>query len=362
VELAIDHWRESSDGILDLHFASEPRRQELLRRLNHAPGGIAELVRMREQLLEATSSRPVLRAVDRDFVHLFASWFNRGFLVLKPIDWTTPINILERIVHHEAVHAIENWDDLRNRLKPPDRRCFAFFHPQLVDEPLIFVEVALTKEMPSAIGPLLVSARSPLSPRDATMAVFYSISNTQKGLASVSFGNFLIKQVVAELQNELPHLQTFATLSPMPGFAAWLKSERVGESSRWIDRSDMVDLELLDIPRWHIDATHLAVLRGTLLRLGARYLMDVRDPAGRLLDPVARFHLGNGARLERLNFLGDTSARGLEQSYGLMVNYCYALDDIEKNHEAFAERGTVVASLAVRQQRNIGSDDTLSVH
>jgi malonyl-CoA decarboxylase len=203
-----------------LHNASEPRRQELIRRLNLAPGGTFALVRMREELLDHLSARPDLKAVNEDFVHLFSSWFNRGFLVLRPIDWRTPANILEKIIRYEAVHAIQDWNDLRNRLEPTDRRCFGFFHPQLVEEPLIFVEVALTTDIPGAIAPLLAMDRTPIPAKEATTAVFYSISNTQKGLGGVSFGNFLIKQVVEDLKRELPNLRTFVTLSPVPGFAA----------------------------------------------------------------------------------------------------------------------------------------------
>ena len=190
---------------------------------------------MREELLEYLPDHPELKPVDTDFTHLFSSWFNRGFLVLRPIDWTTPANILEKIIRYEAVHAIQDWDDLRNRLEPEDRRCYGFFHPQLVDEPLIFVEVALTREIPDAIGPLLDLSRMPIAATEATTAVFYSISNTQKGLGGVSFGNFLIKQVVENLKRELPNLKTFVTLSPVPGFARWLDRERKTEKSAWLD-------------------------------------------------------------------------------------------------------------------------------
>ena len=204
IELAIEAVRQDqgTDALESLHAAAEPRRQELIRRLNLAPGGTSALVRMREELLEFLPKHPELKCVDADFSHLLSSWFNRGFLVLRPIDWTTPANILEKIIRYEAVHAIQNWDDLRNRLQPEDRRCYGFFHPQLVDEPLIFVEVALTKEIPGAIGPLLDLGRIPIAASEATTAVFYSISNTQKGLGGVSFGNFLIKQVVENLKRE----------------------------------------------------------------------------------------------------------------------------------------------------------------
>jgi len=350
LEQVVAAWHSNTATESDIHFASEPRRQELFRRLNRAPGGTTALVRIREQLLTCLSSKPELTIVDRDMAHLFFSWFNRGFLVLKPIDWTSPVNILERIIQHEAVHAIQNWDDLRNRLKPTDRRCFAFFHPQLADEPLIFVEVALTKEIPVAIAPLLEFDRVPISAHEATIAVFYSISNTQKGLAGVSFGSFLIKQVVADLQYELPHLKKFVTLSPIPGFASWLNKERADKATQWVSTSARAALKHLDEPGWHTDPIRCATVQQALLPIVASYLVKAQTSNGRPIDPVARFHLGNGASLERLNFLGDSSSNGLEQSHGLMVNYCYALDHIEKNHEAYAERGTVVASPAVHEQ------------
>ena len=331
-----------------LHAAAEPRRQELVRRLNLAPGGTAALVRMREELLRHLRSNPELAPVDADFSHLFGSWFNRGFLVLRPIDWTTPANILARIIRYEAVHAIQNWDDLRNRLEPTDRRCYGFFHPQLADEPLIFVEVALTREIPDSVAPLLDLGRTPIEAEEATTAVFYSISNTQRGLAGVSFGNFLIKQVVEELKAEQPNVRTFVTLSPVPGFASWLAREREKPASTVLDEGRRAALAALDTPGWHLDPEAAAAVREALLPVAAHYFLVARTPDGRPVDPVARFHLGNGARLERLNFLGDTSPNGLRQAHGLMVNYLYALDEIEKNHEALAEKGVVAASQAVR--------------
>jgi malonyl-CoA decarboxylase len=303
---------------------------------------------MREALLTLLSGDGELRAVDRDFVHLFASWFNRGFLVLRRIDWTTPAHILEKIIRYEAVHAIEDWDDLRNRLAPADRRCYAFFHPQLVDEPLIFVEVALTRNIPDAIAPLLDQSRRVMAAQDATTAVFYSISNTQKGLGGISFGNFLIKQVVEELKQDLPNLQTFVTLSPVPGFAGWLAKEREGEDSIF-DATQKETLALLDHDGWWDEETSAHRLREIMLPAAAHYFLVARDGRGRQIDPVARFHLGNGARLEQMNFAGDLSEKGLQQSHGLMVNYLYALDEIESNHEAFAEKGTVVATPAIRK-------------
>ena len=351
IEMAIEAVRrdEGPEALEGLHAAAEPRRQELIRRLNLAPGGTSALVRMREELLAYLPKHPDLKCVDADFTHLFSSWFNRGFLVLRPIDWTTPANILEKIIRYEAVHAIQNWDDLRNRLQPEDRRCYGFFHPQLVDEPLIFVEVALTKEIPNAIGPLLDLARTPIAAAEATTAVFYSISNTQKGLGGVSFGNFLIKQVVENLKGEGPDLKTFVTLSPVPGFARWLGRERKTEESSCLDGTAKEALTILDEPDWHENPGKTDKVRAVLLSAAAYYFLKAKDPKGRPDDPVARFHLGNGARLEHLNFLGDVSPNGLKQSHGLMVNYLYALDEIEKNHEAFAEKGAVTASPTVRK-------------
>jgi malonyl-CoA decarboxylase len=351
IERAIEAVRQDTgtDALEGLHAAAEPRRQELIRRLNLAPGGTSSLVRMREELLEYLPKHPELKCVDSDFTHLFSSWFNRGFLVLRPIDWTTPANILEKIIRYEAVHAIQNWDDLRNRLQPEDRRCYGFFHPQLVDEPLIFVEVALTKEIPDAIGPLLDLSRTPIAATEASTAVFYSISNTQKGLGGVSFGNFLIKQVVENLKRELPNLKTFVTLSPVPGFARWLDRERKTEETGCLDSAAKEVLSILDGPDWSTDPWKVEKVHDILLSVAAYYFLKAKDPKGRPVDPVARFHLGNGARLERLNFLGDVSAKGLKQSHGLMVNYLYALDEIEKNHEAFAEKGVVAASPGVRK-------------
>ena len=355
VELAIEAVRSdpSSEALERLHAAAEPRRQELIRRLNLAPGGTSALVRMRENLLGHLPAHPSLRSVDADFSHLFCSWFNRGFLVLQGIDWTTPANILEKVIQYEAVHAIRDWDDLRNRLLPADRRCYAFFHPRLVDEPLIFVEVALTREVPGAIGPLLDLERTPIAAAEATTAVFYSISNTQKGLHGVSFGNFLIKQVVESLRSELPNLQTFVTLSPVPGFASWLRNERrVGMPAELAASVERIRPILEDMA-WPADPSSTSKVRATLLAAAANYLLNAKDGRGRPLDPVARFHLGNGARLERLNLLADLSEKGMRQALGLMVNYKYALDDLEQNHEAFVEHGVIAASPLVRSATRI---------
>jgi malonyl-CoA decarboxylase len=343
---AIAGWQTAPDGDAgELHLASEPRRQELFRRLNRAPGGTAALVAMRADLLGLIPTHHDLATVDRDLVHLFGSWFNRGFLVLRRIDWATPANILEKVIRYEAVHQIRDWDDLRRRIDPVDRRCYAFFHPALIDEPLIFVEVALTEGIPSAIAPLLAKDHEPVAVTRARTAVFYSISNCQRGLARISFGNFLIKQVVEELRRELPKLDTFVTLSPVPGFMAWLGRERdtlVADDNREL-------LAALDDPGWPDDAGRAAALRALLEPLVAHYFLKAKTPRGLPVDPVARFHLGNGARLERIGWLGDRSPKGLRESAGIMVNYLYDLDDIEKNHEAYANQGEVAASNAVRK-------------
>ncbi|SFY45228.1 malonyl-CoA decarboxylase [Paracoccus pantotrophus] len=352
---AVQRDPEDALAIEALHEATEPRRQELLRRLNLAPGGTAALVRMREELLRHLKGNPALRRVDLDFAHLFASWFNRGFLVLRHIDWNTPASILEKIIRYEAVHAIQNWDDLRNRLQPTDRRCYGFFHPQLVDEPLIFVEVALTEEIPDNVAGLLDLDRQPIEAERASTAVFYSISNTQRGLAGVSFGNFLIKQVVEELKAELPNIRSFVTLSPVPGLAAWLARQRQDEMSELIGADQRLAFALLDEPDWHRDRAAAESLRAPLLAAAATYFLRARDGKGRVVDPVARFHLGNGARLERLNFLGDVSANGLKQAHGLMVNYLYDLDRIEANHEAFAEGSAIAASDSVTRAQPISN-------
>lgn len=338
----------SAENASDLNEASEPGRQELLRRLNRAPGGTEALVRMREDLLAGLREHKELGVVDRDFVHLFASWFNRGFLVLKRIDWTTSANILEKIIRYEAVHTIQSWDDLRNRLAPGDRRCFAFFHPQMGDEPLVFVEVALTRAMPGAIAPLLDLRREELPAEKATTAVFYSISNCQDGLKGVSFGNFLIKQVVEELKRELPGLSTFVTLSPVPGFMGWLQRMLALDEDERPDL-DWPVLDGLADPGWAARPDEeMAHLREAQLSAAAYYFLHA-GKGGRPLDPVARFHLGNGAQLERLHWKGDVSANGLRQGGGLMVNYLYDLGAIEANHEAFAQHGTIAAASAVRK-------------
>jgi malonyl-CoA decarboxylase len=315
----------------------EPRRQTLLRRLNLAPGGTLQLVRMRAALLDALRRDPDLAPLDTDFDHLLASWFNRGFLVMRRIDWNTPAAILEKIVAYEAVHEIRDWDDLRRRLDPADRRCYGFFHPAIGDEPLIFVEVALCKGIPDAIGPLLEAADTAMT--DADTAVFYSISNCQPGLKGVSFGNFLIKQVVRDLRASLPELRTFVTLSPAPGFAAWLAKEPEAE-----------DLSAaLAAGDWREDADLRATLAPRVQAWAARYFVEAKSRGGAPVDPVARFHLGNGASAHRINWPADFARSALKRSHGLMINYLYELDAIETRHEAFVADGVVAYGPDVRR-------------
>ena len=344
---AIERWRAQGHGAARaLHRASEPRSRELIRRLNRAPGGTRALLRMREDLLALLPERPELKPLDDDFHDAFATWFNRGFLELRSIDWETPAAILEKIIAYEAVHEIQGWQDLRRRVAAPDRRLYAFFHPALRDDPLIFVEVALTADIPAAIGPILASDRVELAPDRAATAVFYSISNCQKGLRGVSFGNFLIKQVAEELKRAYPNLRNFVTLSPTPGLAAWARGEAArAEGALGPAQSEAV--AVLDDPAPE-DAA-LGAARDALPEIAALYLYGARAAKGGALDPVARFHLGNGARLERINPDADDGARARRASWGLMVNYRYDLDEIERNHEAYAQGGEVIASSAIRR-------------
>jgi malonyl-CoA decarboxylase len=351
MEKSIAAWRTmpSDATAADVHAASEPRRQELFRRLNLAPGGTEALVRMREQLMDSLDYREDLRAVDDDFVHLFSSWFNRGFLVLRRIDWSTPAIILEKIIRYEAVHEIHDWEDLRRRIDPSDRRCYAFFHPALVDEPVIFVEVALTRDIPSAIAPILGKDREVVEIDRARTATFYSISNCQRGLAGVSFGNFLIKQVVEEVSRERPKLSTFVTLSPVTNFVDWLQRERTEANSAALTEGDKASLALLDEPGWWRNEESAEQVQESVMRAAAWYYLRARNDRAMPVDAVARFHLGNGARLERINWLADTSDRAMAHAHGLMVNYLYDPNEIEKNHEAYAEGRTVVASGSVQR-------------
>jgi malonyl-CoA decarboxylase len=338
----------SQEALSRLQAAVESPRQEFFRRLNLAPGATGKIVAMRSDLLKLLASEPSLSVVDADLRHLLYSWFNRGFLVLRRIDWQTPAAILEKIIAYEAVHAIKGWDDLRRRLDPKDRRCFAFFHPSLVDEPLIFVEVALADDMADSIASLIEDASDPDGKTEPTTAIFYSISNCQDGLRGISFGNFLIKQVVEDLAREMPTLKTFVTLSPVPQFARWLASVVNEDETGLITPELRQVLQNLSDTHWIWDPERVQTLEGPLTQLAAHYLVNAKSSDGRPVDPVARFHLGNGARLERINWLADTSAKGLRESHGIMVNYRYDLKEFERNHEAYANEGVVATSRSVR--------------
>ena len=340
-----------------LTHAAEPPRQELLRRLNRAPGGTRSIVDMRERLLDALPKDSELQQVDDDFHHLLQSWFNPGFLRIARVDWNTRAALLEQLIRHEAVHEIRGWNDLRRRLQA-DRRCFAFFHPALPDEPLIFVEVALLAAMPAAIEPLIAIDSEPKPQKDFHLAAFYSISNCQPGLRGVSLGNFLIKQVAGLLAAEFPRVKQFCTLSPIPGFRDWLRGmlttpdqtgalpESVRQSLDSVQRTigplldkGVAELRAAERPR--------EKCARDVERLCAAYLLGLGEPDHVTRDPVARFHLNNGARMERLNVDGDLSDKGIKQSLGLMVNYVYDLKTIERNHGKFVT-GTTEASKQVR--------------
>jgi malonyl-CoA decarboxylase len=329
-----------------LGIAAESRSQELIRRLNRAPAGTRDLVAMRLDLLKATRDEPRLKALDQDFSHLFVSWFNRGFLDLRRIDWSTPADILEKIILHEAVHAIQDWGDLQRRVGAPDRRLYAFFHPALPRDPLIFVEVALTAEIPGRIAPILAKDREPIAAGTARTAVFYSISNCEDGLRGISFGNFLIKQVVEELRREFENLRTFVTLSPVPGFRRWAGAQ-IEEEAGLLGDGQKELLRELEAAQGGAFLAQLEEHPQAVAAIAARYLVEAKTANGAPADPVARFHLGNGARLENIHPGGDMSERGLEGSYGVMVNYLYDLKQIEERHEAFAHTGEVAHSPAV---------------
>jgi malonyl-CoA decarboxylase len=324
----------SSSNLNKLSDATRPKRNDLFKRLNQTPGATHDLVAMRTDLLKQIKDYPQLKSVDGDFVRLFSSWFGRGFLVLQTINWATSAAILERIIRYEAVHEIKDWNDLRSRIDPPNRRCFAYFHPALVDEPLIFVEVALTKEVPHSIDSILEdNGGDVVNPSDYKTATFYSISNCQPGLKNISFGNFLIKQVVQELQGEFPSIKTFVTLSPIPSLDRWLGADSAGEPEELINlkkelKSLSPSLESISENDELIKRTALNYL---LLAKRGKY------PA----DPVARFHLGNGAKVHQVHTSADLSEKGISQSRGTMVNYLYDLRYIERNHEQYVLEGEI---------------------
>jgi len=349
VKVAYEAYAEdpSSQNLNQLSRAAEPTRVKLLRRLNQTPGATHDLVAMRTDLLKMLGDHPELKAVDDDFLRVFKSWFGRGFLQLETINWSTSAAILERIIRYEAVHAIRDWDDLRSRIDPPNRRCFAFFHPALIDEPLIFVEVALGQTVPSSISEILRSVPTASESSDEyRCATFYSISNCQPGLKNVSFGNFLIKQVVQELRAEFPGIKTFVTLSPIPGFNRWLKRESGDDSEELAS----LKRQVLELDRKPGVVTAEAEL---LRRCVFNYLFHARR-GKHPVDPVARFHLGNGASIHQLHAGADLSDKGMHQSLGTMVNYLYDPGQIESNHEAYASQGKIefnskLKSLLVKQ-------------
>ena len=336
-------------------------QQQLLRQFNALPQGIKFLVDLRADLLAFRAALPKLVDLDRDLKALLATWFDVGFLSVERITWQSPAALLEKLMAYEAVHAINSWSDLHNRLES-DRRCYAFFHPGMADEPLIFIEVALVEGLASNVQELLDETAPEVALEEADTAIFYSISNTQQGLQGISFGPFLIKQVVTSLRQQLPNLKTFSTLSPLPGFRRWLNAyladamgatepgptvQALHESARQLMVAAQPDA-VFDTPKWWENEPVAAVLKEPLLALCARYLHETRARDHAPLDPVARFHLGNGARIERINWLGDISAKGMQESCGLMVNYLYQLKEIEKNIEAYATSKEIAAASRVR--------------
>ena len=362
VQLSADD-DERRDAEYKLRQALEAPRTKLLTQFNSLPDGVKFLVDMRAELLKLAKEDRALKALERDLKAILTSWFDVDFLELRRISWEkTSALILEKLIAYEAVHAIEGWEDLKNRLDT-DRRCFGFFHPRMPDEPLIFVEVALVNGIAGNVQELLDETAPIQDPTSADTAIFYSISNAQKGLAGISFGNFLIKRVVSELMDELSNLKTFSTLSPIPGFRRWLDKQisegtpkillpnerkalqaavTKGKGSKGLLR------ELMNQPNWHHDDTISDALRGPLMRLCARYLVEEKRAGPRAIDPVAHFHLSNGASVERINWLGDTAPKGFDQSAGMMVNYLYHLSKIEDNHEAYHSKGVVNTSGGVR--------------
>lgn len=347
--------KPNAKNLIALTKASESPRQELLRRINRAAGGTRAVVTMRRELLKLLDKRPELAALDYDIRHLLSSWFNPGFLKMHQVDWRSPAHVLEKIIHHEAVHAIDGWDDLRRRLQP-DRRCFAFFHPQLPDEPLIFVEVALLSDIPSSIGPLVDKKSASTESSKFKVACFYSISNCESGLRGVSLGNFLIKRVADHLKSEFPSLKTFVTLSPIPGFIDWLSqshdltalAQHPSAINRYEKALQTIGLKGKTWPQrlldgWTPENCSVAE-REALNTLCAVYLLYFSTKRGG--NSVANFHLGNGAKLNRINWAADLSKKGLRESAGLMVNYLYDLDDIESNQEKFVT-GEVAHTRAV---------------
>jgi malonyl-CoA decarboxylase len=327
-ELALQAYQanESKKTYQDFVNSIETKRQIIFRRLNLVTGATEKLVAMRKDLLRLSRKNPSIAQVDVDLKALLKSWFNHGFLVLRPINWQSPAHILEKIIAYEAVHEIESWSDLQSRLQPADRRCFAFFHPSMPDEPLIFVEVALVKGVPNSVQGILSGSRNVLSEDDADTATFYSISNCQAGLAGISFGNSLIKQVAAELKRNHEGLKTFVTLSPIPSYSKWAIENGVSGDEQ------------------------------EQLQKAAYYLTKAKGRNNLPYDPVARFHLGNGASVHAIHANADTSPKGMQQSAGMMVNYLYDLNKVASNHTQFAEAGKIAESKAIKTLAVAGQD------
>lgn len=343
-EAAKAYGKERDAETLDtLLRVSEPGRQTLFRKLNTSEGATTALVNMRASLLGFMRQAPDFRRIDLDLVHLFTSWFNRGFLVLERIDWATPARVLEKIIAYEAVHQINDWDDLRRRTEPSDRRCYAYFHPRMPDEPLIFVEVALTQGVPDSIQGVLAEDRAPLEASEADTAVFYSISNCQRGLAGISFGESLIKNVVADLSAELPGLKTFITLSPIPGFRTWL-----AELDHTTDPRPGAILAAMADAEAGGETAPLEDHGEAIRTLAAHYLAKAKRADGQPKNAVARFHLSNGAEIDNVLANADQSANGWAQSCGAMVNYRYRLRRVESNGAAYANRARIAVSRGVQ--------------
>lgn len=351
-----------------LSAAVESPRQELFRRINTAPHGTETLIAMRGDLIDLSESRPDFRALDSDLRHLFRSWFNRGFLRLERISWHTSALVLEKLIRYESVHEIKGWPDLRRRLQN-DRRCFAFFHPALTDEPITFVEVALTNHLSDNVETVLDTSAAVVDPERMDTAIFYSINNCQKGLRNVPFGNFLIKQVVTEISAELPNITTYGTLSPLPRFAEALRDRQnkqgfttarlgrlLAEYSRELTAAagarDAVEAFFLLLKQ---PLAHRDVLAAPLRRLAFAYLTKARRPGGKLYDSVATFHLSNGARIERVNAFGNLRPYGLEASVGVTVNYRYLPSELEENHERFVRSGQIRVSSSLLAENRIVS-------
>ena len=367
VEHAIECWHKSEDvsdryaNVQLFRQALEAPRLQLLTQFNELPEGVKFLVDMRAELMALKRDDPAFAALEGDLKRLLISWFDIGFLTLECITWDSPASLLEKLIAYESVHEIRSWDDLKNRLDS-DRRCYAFLHPHMPGEPLIFVEVALTIGLARNVQDLLDESAPVGDLEHMDTAIFYSISNAQKGLAGISFGNFLIKRVVAKLSEEFPHINNFSTLSPIVSFRRWLTQQLANDELSLLTGSEKKSLalqcerlgvdsslgHLLEIPNWQEDAQLCEVLQPLLTRLAAHYLSKEKRSNGRAFDPVAHFHLTNGAQIEQLNWMGDQSEKGLHQSYGLMVNYLYRLDRIESNSAAYVERGEAITSHVVK--------------